>query len=88
MAIEVIFVFPGTVQTIQAEYILLKAGLHVQVMPIPPKINAGCGLCLRLSPAESEDAEKLLRENAIAPQEIFCRTIKNGKSEFSILGEK
>ena len=87
MDVETVFSFLNTVQTIQAEHVLLKAGLHVLVMPIPLEINAGCGLCLRLPPSEGRDAERILQENAIAPQKIFTRTIKNGKSEFSILGE-
>ena len=82
---EIIFTFPGTNHVIQAEDILLKAGLHVQVMPLPPAIQAGCGLCLRLPPPENNNAEKLLRKHAISPQQIYKRIIKNGKSDFSIL---
>jgi hypothetical protein len=48
-------------------------------------IQAGCGLCLRLPPPEKENAEILLKKHAITPQQIYTRTIKNGKSEFSIL---
>ena len=85
MAAEIVFAFSNTNKVIQAEDVLLKAGLHVQVMPLPPAIHAGCGLCLRLPLPEREPAESLFQKNDIDPQQIYTRTMKNGKSEFSIL---
>jgi len=57
-------------------------------MPLPPAIQAGCGLCLRLPPPEYRDAQKLLRKHAIAPEQIYSRTIINGKSDFRFLEDE
>ena len=85
MADEIVFTFPATSHAIQAESLLLKAGFNVQVMPLPPAIQAGCGICLRLPPPESGDAQILFKKHAISPQQIYIRSIKNGESDFSVL---
>ena len=85
MAAEFIITFSDAVQAIKAEHILLKTGLNVHVMHLPPSMRVGCGLSLRLPLPEKEQAMSLLQKNEIYPQQIYSRTKKNGKSEYSIL---
>ena len=82
---ETIFAFSCIVHTIQAEQNLLKAGLQVSVMPLPPTIRAGCWMCLRLPLLQTHDAEISLQESGITPHQIYTRTEENGHSVFSIV---
>lgn len=58
---EYILAFESTHHAIQAERILLQAGLPVTVMPLPAKIRAGCGICLRLKAAALSQGMVLVR---------------------------
>ena len=64
---------------------MLEAGIHVLVMPVPSAIRAGCGLCLRLPPSETGEAEKSLQKSGIIPQCIYTRIENDGQSEFIIM---
>ena len=88
MAVEFVVSFPDTIKAIQAEHIMIKAGLHAEVMLLPPAIRTGCGLCLRLPLPEKCTAQKLLQENDITVKQFYTRTVINGKSEYSVLKEK
>ncbi|MCL2139563.1 MAG: DUF3343 domain-containing protein [Treponema sp.] len=83
-AAEAVFTFSGTNQVIQAEQIFLDAGLKVRVMPIPPEIQSGCGLCLRLPVPEINSAGDLLEKSGIIPKQRYTRTLKNGKYELML----
>ena len=85
---ETIFTFSSIVQTIQAEQHLLKAGMDVRVMPLPPDLRAGCWMCLRLPPSQTVDAQRFLQESGLAPQAIYTRTEDNGKSVFSVMNKE
>ncbi|MDR2158465.1 MAG: DUF3343 domain-containing protein [Treponema sp.] len=57
---EFVFSFHGTAQAILGERRLLDAGLPVMVMPSPPQIGPGCGICLRVRGGDLERARMLL----------------------------
>ena len=41
-----LFSFNSTSHAIRAERVLLDENLKVTILPLPPKIKAGCGICL------------------------------------------
>lgn len=84
MDTEIVFAFAGTNHAIQAENILLSAGLPVRVMPLPSAIKAGCGICLRLSLPYSAKAKEELNKHDIPVQTTFYRTEKNGISHYTL----
>jgi hypothetical protein len=57
---EFVFSFHGTTEAILGERRLLDAGLPVMVMPVPPRIGPGCGICLRVRGGDLERARMLL----------------------------
>jgi hypothetical protein len=57
---EVIFTFENTGDAIEGEKKLLAGGIAPGVMPLPDQLGAGCGICLRVSPGEAEQARSLL----------------------------
>lgn len=86
---EMVFTFSGTNSAIQAENVLLAAGLPVKVMPLPACISAGCGICLRLSLQNGERARAVLRKNGISQQQIYTRSVnnENGRSTYEVWEE-
>ncbi|MDR1025444.1 MAG: DUF3343 domain-containing protein [Treponema sp.] len=56
---EFMFVFANTRDAIEGEKRLLAAGLAVGVMPLPGGVGAGCGICLRVSPGDLEQARSV-----------------------------
>jgi ferredoxin len=57
---EFIFTFAATGDAINGEKALLAGGIRPGVMPLPERIGAGCGICLRVCPAELERARVIL----------------------------
>ncbi|MDR3147881.1 MAG: DUF3343 domain-containing protein [Treponema sp.] len=57
---EYMFTFATTRDAIEGEKKLLAGGLAVAVMPLPGRIGAGCGICLRVAPADLERARSIL----------------------------
>jgi hypothetical protein len=55
-----VFSFHTTTEAIVGERRLLDAGLPVMVMPAPPRIGPGCGICLRVRDGDLEQARALL----------------------------
>jgi hypothetical protein len=56
---EYMFSFATTRDAIEGEKQLLAAGLAPGVMPLPGGLGAGCGICLRISPAGLERARSV-----------------------------
>jgi hypothetical protein len=72
---ELVFSFRTTREAIVAERRLLDAGLPVTVMPTPPQIGPGCGICLRVRDGDLEKARRLLDAGY---RSIFRRTAGEG----------
>lgn len=51
---EIVITFDAATEAIRAERLLAQAGLCPLVMPLPSRIKAGCGLCLRVRPEALE----------------------------------
>lgn len=57
---EKFFIFASIHQTLQAEEELAKTAYQFSVVPIPPYVNEGCGLGIKVSEKESNDIESFL----------------------------
>jgi hypothetical protein len=68
---EFVFSFYSVKGAIVAERRLLDEGLPVRVMPSPPQIGPGCGICLRVKGGDLEKARMILGSEC---QGIFRRT--------------
>ena len=79
---EIVFTFANTNYAIKAERALLDGGLTVQVMPLPPVVKAGCGLCLRLAPQDAKAACRLLQAAQVPYENLYERRVVDGKSEY------
>ena len=84
MEAETVFSFSTTNCVIYAEQVLLKSGFDVRVMPLPPAIRAGCGLCLRLNAGKTGAAENLFKQNSITEYSIYIKTVIDGKSRYTV----
>lgn len=67
---EVIFVFNSVHHTLKAEGILKATELNFLVVPVPPFVNEGCGLGIKVSKVESEEIAGLLAVQGITPLKI------------------
>lgn len=68
---ELLYTFSNTHAVISAEQVLLSAGVPIKVMPVPNAITAGCGLCLRIAPEHSEQAEAEMIKQSIAIASVY-----------------
>lgn len=57
---EKFFIFASIHQTLQAEEELAKTMYKFSVVPVPPYINEGCGLGIKVSEQEGNEIERLL----------------------------
>jgi hypothetical protein len=79
--VECIFTFARTRDAIEGEKKLLAGGMRPGVMPLPDQLGAGCGICLRVGPAELEKARAALGNNF---QGIYAaRAAPSGKKAFT-----
>ena len=81
---ETVFAFAATNHVIYAEQVLLKSQFDVRIMPLPPVLRAGCGLCLRLPITKTEAAKNLLKKHSITGYSIYTRTVIDGKSTYTV----
>ncbi|NMD17539.1 MAG: DUF3343 domain-containing protein, partial [Synergistaceae bacterium] len=70
---EYIITFKNTNQAIKAERCLEERGLKVTVLPLPSKIRAGCGICLKLRAEDIEPALSALEANDIHEIGVYSR---------------
>ena len=70
---EYILTFKSTNLAIKGEQFLLEQKLHVGVLPLPSKIRAGCGICLRIVPDEIKSALEALDERGIDEFGLYSR---------------
>jgi hypothetical protein len=78
---EFVFTFDNTRDAITGEKKLLAGGVGPGVMPRPGDLGAGCGICLRVGPAELERALSILDGNF---QGIYAaETAASGKKVLS-----
>lgn len=84
---ELVFTFAGTSQAIWAEQVLLDAGVPVKVMPLPPLVGIGCGICLRVPVQDGKSVRKRLQEKQISCEQTYERKTESGKSIYTVWEE-
>jgi hypothetical protein len=75
---EVVLTFSGPAEAVKGEAALEAGGLAVKVMPRPPVLGAGCGLCLRLPEAEAAAGLRILAAAGLGPEGLYDRLEKDG----------
>ena len=85
---EYILSFNSTNQAIKAEHLLLAAGLNITVMPLPPQVRAGCGICLRINPMEIEQAEQIIHNKNVADTRLYERVKTDNKYVYYEITER
>lgn len=80
---EYILTFERTMDAIQGESCLLEGLLDVKVMSLPSSIQAGCGICLRVSPEQLAQACLILDSAHIVPGGLYQRTLVQGASQYT-----
>jgi len=64
----VVFGFDSTHRALEAERLLLAAGVDVVPVPTPPAIGVGCGIAMRIPPEEEDAARATLAAAGIETQ--------------------
>lgn len=82
---EAVLTFSSTNQAITAESILLSSEIPVKVMPLPSRIYAGCGICLRVQFSVLSTVKELLQTEQVSWQSIYSRTSENRNSEYQLI---
>lgn len=80
---EYLITFPSSHLSILAEQLLLARNLKPRIMPLPPAIKAGCGLCLRIDQCDLTAATTILDHGGATPQEVY-RIQKSDKNPIYI----
>ena len=78
---EYIITFDSTNHAILAESILCEQNIKVKVAPLASQIKAGCGITLRLSPDDLEQAMQVLKDSNISIN-FYSRKIQDGKYSY------
>lgn len=85
LAKEIVLTFIGTHQAITAEKVLKEDNISLRVMALPSQIEAGCGLCIRVSVEEYERSMHILKQAQVQPEGSFLKTTEKGKIHYSSL---
>lgn len=66
----IFFLFQNVRTVIEAERMMVKAGLTVVVRPVPTNISSECGMCIQVSNIDMDFGCKILQENGLIFQQI------------------
>jgi hypothetical protein len=80
--LEYVLTFRNTHDAIYSEKLLAKK-ISVRVMALPTRIDAGCGICLRVDPDYLEQAQRLLAQQDVKPGGIYRAEILNGEAIYT-----
>ncbi len=63
-----------TSHAVQAERVLVLAGLHVKLIPTPRHLSSDCGAALRISAADRQSSQEALLEAGVAIDRVEVLT--------------
>ncbi len=66
-------IFHSIHRVMKAEKVLKSAGADILLIPVPRQLNADCGLAIRYAPQEGDRVAKILRDEGLAPSELYRR---------------
>lgn len=84
---EIVLAFGSTSHAIAAERLLENKGIRIAIMPLPPAIKSGCGICIRVMPRDISLAEKELSDKGLI-YTAYIREIKGVNSSFRKLSKE
>jgi ferredoxin len=70
---EAIILFHSTNYAIWAQNLLKENSIECKMIPVPRDLSSDCGYCVRTSPEDVEQAEKLLEENDVEYDRVVVR---------------
>mgnify|MGYP000085477160 CR=1 FL=1 len=85
---EYVLSFKSTNTAIQSERYLLDNQLRVTVMPLPPQIQAGCGICLRIRPEEIGRADQIILDKKVEGTRLYEREKMDGQYIYREITER
>ncbi len=63
-----------TSHAVQAERVLVRAGLHVKLIPTPRQLSSDCGAALRIPAADRQSSQEALLEAGVAIDRVEVLT--------------
>jgi hypothetical protein len=60
-----VIIFHTTTAVMQAEKILIKAGLNIKLMPVPREFSSDCGISIRFDWLQHEEVKRILDESKV-----------------------
>ncbi len=82
---EYIITFKSTNFAIKAEKCLLEDKIFAGVLPLPPQISAGCGICLRVKEEELPRALTVLTNNGIEGIGLYKKEEIKGRAAHTLI---
>ncbi len=70
---EAIILFHSTNYAIWAQNLLKENNIDCKMIPVPRDLSSDCGYCVRISPEDSEQAEKILNDNDVEFDSVVVR---------------
>lgn len=61
----------STSRAIQVERLLYRAGIFCKLIPVPRHLSSDCGVCVRISTVDQENARTTLEQEKIPYEGIF-----------------
>ena len=68
---EYILGFGSPHRAVKAEETLKKADLACRLVPVPRALDASCGLVIRVSESDLEEAKSVLEKAGLKPRNIY-----------------
>lgn len=65
-----IIIFPSVHFTLAGEQALKDKEIEHQVVPVPPFVNEGCGLGIRIKPSQLDAVLKVLQEQGVETEKV------------------
>ena len=67
---KLVVTFLQTADAMQMEKLCREQQLPGRLIPVPPAISAGCGMCWAAPPAAKEQLEAAMRQAGLVPQAV------------------